>query len=197
MELEAHYQIFQECLEGLNIFKSKFQELMLEKDEGIKHIEEWSSKLEAEVQEDDAPIEELENRIKELKERENDERKAGEDQIEGEPLQWKCERTSNEGKIPEVNNLQIWRYKFILVKTLEWICKQVLIFIGISHPETKSFNRWSSIQHRAMWKNKTVLKGKFGKSSEVTNVSCNSVSCDYQLSHSPVLEKSMTSIRNW
>ena len=39
---------------------------MLEKDESIEHIEVWSSKYEAEVQENDAPTEEFENRIKEL-----------------------------------------------------------------------------------------------------------------------------------
>ena len=56
-------------MEELNNLKSKVQELMLEKDESIEHLEEWSSKYEAEVQENDAPTEEFENRIKELKER--------------------------------------------------------------------------------------------------------------------------------
>ena len=55
----------------------------------VENIEEWSSKHEAEVQENDAPIEEIQNRIKELRERENEERKENEDQIEEEPLQWR------------------------------------------------------------------------------------------------------------
>ena len=58
---------------------------MLKKDESIEHIEEWSRKHE--VQENDAPIEELQNRIKELKKRENEERTAEKDQIEKEYLQ--------------------------------------------------------------------------------------------------------------
>ena len=36
--------------------ESKVQELMLEKDECIEHVEEWSSKNEPEVQENDTPI---------------------------------------------------------------------------------------------------------------------------------------------
>ena len=68
-ELETHLKTSEERLEELNNLKSKVQELMLEKDESIEHIEEWSSKYEAEVQENDAPTEEFENRIKELKER--------------------------------------------------------------------------------------------------------------------------------
>ena len=55
----------------------------------VENIEEWSSKHEAEVQENDAPIEEIQNRIKELRERENEERKENEDQIEEEPLHWR------------------------------------------------------------------------------------------------------------
>ena len=53
---------------------------MLKKDESIEHIEEWSRKHE--VQENDALIEELQNRIKKLKKRENEERTAEKDQIE-------------------------------------------------------------------------------------------------------------------
>ena len=65
--------------------KSKIQELMLNKDESIEYIEEWSRKHEA--QENDALIEELQNRIKEVKKRENEERIAEKDQIEKECLQ--------------------------------------------------------------------------------------------------------------
>ena len=65
--------------------KSKIQELMLNKDESIEYIEEWSRKHEA--QENDALIEELQNRIKEGKKRENEERIAEKDQIEKECLQ--------------------------------------------------------------------------------------------------------------
>ena len=36
--------------------KSKVQELMLEKDDSIKHIEEWPREHETEVQQDDVPI---------------------------------------------------------------------------------------------------------------------------------------------
>ena len=60
---------------------------MLKKDESIEHIEEWSNKHEAVVQEKDAPIEELQSRIKELKERENKERIGEEDQNEEACLQ--------------------------------------------------------------------------------------------------------------
>ena len=42
---------------------------------------------ESEVQENDAPIEEPQSRMKKLKERENSERKADKDQIEVERLQ--------------------------------------------------------------------------------------------------------------
>ena len=51
---------------------------MIEKDKSIDHIKEWSSKHEVEVQENDAPTEELQNRIKELKGRENEWTKAEE-----------------------------------------------------------------------------------------------------------------------
>ena len=60
---------------------------MLKKDESIEHIEEWSSKHEAEVQENDAPVEHLQKGMKELKEIEKKERKAEEDQIEEKHLQ--------------------------------------------------------------------------------------------------------------
>ena len=46
-ELEMHLKKFEECLEELSNLKSKVQELMLEKNESIEHIEEWSSKYEA------------------------------------------------------------------------------------------------------------------------------------------------------
>ena len=55
---------------------------MLENDESTDNIEEWSSKHESEVQENDGPIEKLQKRTKELKERKNNEKKAEEDQIE-------------------------------------------------------------------------------------------------------------------
>ena len=64
---------------------------MLKKDESIEHIEEWSSKHEAEVQENDAPVEHLQKGMKELKEIENKERKAEEDQIEEKHLQRRCD----------------------------------------------------------------------------------------------------------
>ena len=51
------------CLLGNNL-KSKVQEFMLEKGGSIEHIEEWSSKHEAEVQENDAAINELQKRTK-------------------------------------------------------------------------------------------------------------------------------------
>ena len=77
-ELETHLKTFEEQFEKLNNLKSKVQELMLEEDEGIDYIEDI-------VQEDDAPIEELQNRIKELKEGKNEKIKA--DQTEEERLQ--------------------------------------------------------------------------------------------------------------
>ena len=88
-ELETHLKTFKERLEEMNNLKSKVTELMVKRDERIKHIEEWSSKHEAEVEENDVSIQELQTNKKELKERENEERKAGkaeEDQIEKEHL---------------------------------------------------------------------------------------------------------------
>ena len=82
-----HPKIFEERLEELNSLKSKVQEHKLKKDESIEHIEEWSSKHAAEVQGNEAPIEELQNRIRRLKERENEKRKAEEDQSEEDSLQ--------------------------------------------------------------------------------------------------------------
>ena len=43
-ELETHLKTFEEQFEKLNNLKSKVQELMLEEDEGIDYIEEWSSR---------------------------------------------------------------------------------------------------------------------------------------------------------
>ena len=86
-ELEAYLKIFEERLEELNNLKIKDQDLMLENYENIEHIEEWPSKHESGVQENDAPTEELYRRIKELKEIENKWRKAEEDQIDEEHLQ--------------------------------------------------------------------------------------------------------------
>ena len=60
---------------------------MLEKNESIEHIKEWSKKHEAEVNETDVPVEDFQNRINELKEGENEKRKAGKNQIEEERLQ--------------------------------------------------------------------------------------------------------------
>lgn len=42
---------------------------MLENDESTDNIEEWSSKHESEVQENDGPLEEFQKRTKELKEK--------------------------------------------------------------------------------------------------------------------------------
>ena len=88
-ELETHLKTFKERLEEMNNLKSNVTELMVKRDERINNIEEWSSKHEAEVEENDVPIQELQTNKKELKERENEERKAGkaeEDQIEKEHL---------------------------------------------------------------------------------------------------------------
>ena len=43
-ELETHLKTFEEQFEKLNNLKSKVQELMLEEDESIDYIEEWSSR---------------------------------------------------------------------------------------------------------------------------------------------------------
>ena len=43
-ELETHLKTFEEQFEKLKNLKSKVQELMLEEDEGIDYIEEWSSR---------------------------------------------------------------------------------------------------------------------------------------------------------
>ena len=43
-ELETHLKTFEEQFEKLNNLKSKIQELMLEEDESIDYIEEWSSR---------------------------------------------------------------------------------------------------------------------------------------------------------
>ena len=68
-------------MEQLSNLKSKVQELMLEKDDSMKDIEKWPSKYESGVWENDSPKEEFQSRIKELKDRENEERRAEEDQI--------------------------------------------------------------------------------------------------------------------
>ena len=60
-ELETHLKLFEERLEKLSNLKSKVQELMLEDDESIERIKEWSSRHEAVVQENFAPIEELQH----------------------------------------------------------------------------------------------------------------------------------------
>ena len=43
-ELETHLKTFEEQFEKLNNLKSKVQELMLEEDESIDYIKEWSSR---------------------------------------------------------------------------------------------------------------------------------------------------------
>ena len=43
-ELETHLKTFEEQFKKLNNLKSKVQELMLEEDESIDYIEEWSSR---------------------------------------------------------------------------------------------------------------------------------------------------------
>ena len=43
-ELETLLKTFEEQFEKLKNLKSKVQELMLEEDEGIDYIEEWSSR---------------------------------------------------------------------------------------------------------------------------------------------------------
>ena len=68
-------------MEQLSNLKSKVQELMLEKDDSMEDIEKWPSKYESGVWENDSQKEELQSRIKELKDRENEERRAEEDQI--------------------------------------------------------------------------------------------------------------------
>ena len=83
---------------------------MLKKDESIEHIEEWSNKHEAVVQEKDAPIEELQSRIKELKERENKERIGEEDQNEEACLQWRFDKETM---------LKPWRLNFGKTKILK------------------------------------------------------------------------------
>ena len=57
MELETCLKTSEKGLEELNNLKSKVKELILEKDESIKHIEELSREHEAEIQETDVPIE--------------------------------------------------------------------------------------------------------------------------------------------
>ena len=79
--------MFEERLEEVHELKGKIQELKLEQEENMEEIEKWTSKHEAEVQEYDAPIEELQNRIMEQKQRESQERKAEVDQLEEERLQ--------------------------------------------------------------------------------------------------------------
>ena len=54
--------------------KNKVQELLFGNDESIEHNGKCSNKYKAEGQENDAPTEELQNRVKKLKEREHEER---------------------------------------------------------------------------------------------------------------------------
>ena len=70
-ELKTHRKTFEKILEEQINLKNNVQELMSEKHESIEHIEEWSSKHEAKVQENDAPIEKLQKRIKKLKKDKN------------------------------------------------------------------------------------------------------------------------------
>ena len=62
--LEMHPEKFEEDLDELNVLKIKVQGFMSKKDESIEHIEEWSCECKAKVQENDAPIEELQHNKK-------------------------------------------------------------------------------------------------------------------------------------
>ena len=57
----------EERLEEVHGLKRKIQELKLQQEENIEEIEKWTSKHKAEVKEYGAPVEELQNRIMELK----------------------------------------------------------------------------------------------------------------------------------
>ena len=69
----------------------------------MEEIEKWTSKHEPENQEYDAPIEELQNRIMELKQRESHKRKAEVDQLQEERLQ----RKYNEERKLETMKLEV------------------------------------------------------------------------------------------
>lgn len=73
-ELETHLKTFEQRLENLKNLKNKVQELLFGNDESIEHNGKCSNKYKAEGQENDAPTEELQNRVKKLKEREHEER---------------------------------------------------------------------------------------------------------------------------
>ena len=73
-------------MEKVHELKGKIQELKLDQDENMEEIEKWTSKHEPENQEYHAPIEELQNRIMELKQRESHKRKAEVDQLQEERL---------------------------------------------------------------------------------------------------------------
>ena len=68
-ELVKHIQMLVERLEEVLELKGKIQGLKLEQEVNMEEIEKWTSKHEAELQEYDAPIEELQNKIMELKQR--------------------------------------------------------------------------------------------------------------------------------
>lgn len=73
-ELETHLKTFEQRLENLKNLKNKVQELLFGNEESIEHTGKCSNKYKAEEQENDAPTEELQNRVKKLKEREHEER---------------------------------------------------------------------------------------------------------------------------
>ena len=68
-ELVKHIQMLVERLEEVLELKGKIQGLKLEQEVNMEEIEKWTSKHEAELQEYDAPIEELQNKIMELEQR--------------------------------------------------------------------------------------------------------------------------------
>ena len=75
-QLEKHLQMLEERLKKVHELKGKIQELRKEQEENMEEIEKWTSKHETEVQEYYAPIEELQNQIMVLKQRESQERKV-------------------------------------------------------------------------------------------------------------------------
>ena len=102
-ELEKHLQMFEGRLEEVHQLKGKIQELTLEQEENMEEIEKWTSKHEAEVQKYDAPIDELQNKIMELKQKESQERKVEVDRLEEERLQ----RRYNEERKLETRKFEI------------------------------------------------------------------------------------------
>ena len=98
-ELEKNLQNFKERLDEINDLKSRVQELKLENEENMQDLEEWSEKHDTEILQYDAPIEDLQNRIRELKERTKEERKVEEKHDEELRLQ---RRYEEEKRIEEI-----------------------------------------------------------------------------------------------